>query len=164
MNILYYKDFLSDNRTEQKSKLQLSNYINYINSGYEPVYPSIDYCAIRKIDDWAYDKLPDITVSEFEDSIKVYNDPEYAWFNSSVALILSPEINIVYHNKKQSDGTYKKLDDIIIEVLMKYYQLSETDTAIAKYITSKYNITNNWEYYSETNVDDYNYSLTFRLK
>lgn len=164
LNILYYKDFLSDNRTEQKSKLQLSNYINYINSGYEPVYPSIDYCAIRKIDDWTYDKLPDITVSEFDDSIKVHNDPEYAWFNSSVALILSPEINIVYHNKKQSDGTYKKLDDIIIEVLMKYYQLSENDTAIAKYITSKYNITNNWEYYSETNVDDYNYSLTFRLK
>ena len=57
---------------------------------------------------------------------------------------------------------YKTVDDIIIEYLQVYYNTN--NISLIKYIKGLYNYTNDWEYYSNTNVDDYIYSVSLTLK
>lgn len=156
---LYYKDYISDNGIN--SKLKNSIYTSYVNTGYEPLYPSIGYCAIKSFTDWKYEELPELFVSEHKDKVVPYGTPEYSWFNANKNLILVPEIHCACENKK-IDGKYKSVMEIAEEYLHKFYDITDSDTI--KYILSKYNVSNKWEYFSETNVDDYIYNLTFKLK
>lgn len=161
-NILYYKDYVSDDNDNGNSRLKHSKYMKYLNSGYEPLYPSIDYCAIKKITNWTYDNIPMISPTEYDNDIKLYSTPEYSWFNSNVIIIMQPELSFTYINKQKPDGTYENINSIVRKLLKSVYH-NNTDTEI-EYIMSKYNIENNWEYYSDTNINDYKYSVYLKLK
>lgn len=159
-NSLYYKDYGSNGDI---SRLKNSIYTKYKSNEYEPIYPSIDYCAIKRIDSWSYDALPLIQVLEHDDKVAPYRTTfEYKWFNISKCLILSPEIKVTYKCKRNDDGTYKSLDDIINECLTTYY--NTTNTEFIEYIKTLYTYTNKWEYASETNIDDYIYNIVITLK
>lgn len=142
-NTLYYKESLSE------ADVPNSVYSVYNKNEFEPLYPSIGYCAIKKLDNWSYDSIYDTT------------EHEYSWFNNSKVLILTDTINFTYVNTKVN-GTYKAVDDIIIEYLQVYYNTN--NISLIKYIKELYNYTNDWEYYSNTNVDDYIYSVSLTLK
>ena len=142
-NTLYYKESLSE------ADIPNSVYSVYNKNEFEPLYPSIGYCAIKKLDNWSYDSIYDTT------------EHEYSWFNNSKVLILTDTINFTYVNTKVN-GTYKTVDDIIIEYLQVYYNTN--NISLIKYIKELYNYTNDWEYYSNTNVDDYIYSVSLTLK
>lgn len=162
LNILYYKDYVSDDRTRGKSKLQNSDYIRYINSEYEPLYSSINYCAIKGIKNWNYEELPTIVVSEHTDKVDLYNDIEYPWFNSSVIIPLNTVMHFKVINKKHEDNSYESLDSILYKCIKNAYNID--NESVINYILSKYSIINNWDYFSDTNIDDYIYDIVLTLK
>ena len=159
-NVLYFKDYISDNRIGGVSKLTKSNYMKFINTGYEPNYPSIDYCSIKPIEIWNYSSLPEIQTSEHE-SIQPLINIEYSWFDDNVCLPLQPILTGQCENKC-IDGHYKTLNEILKEYISNFYNIDDKNTI--DYIISKYSIESNWEYASETNVEDYIYDITLTLK
>lgn len=162
-NTLYYKDYISDDRTtKNSSKLQNSKYSGYIVSGHEPLYPSINYNAINKMLDWNYNCLPDIYVSEHDEAVKPYSGYEYKWFETNNLIILTDKINFTCINEKQPNGKYHSTEYLIKEYLKQYYDT--TDEMFVEFILSKYDITKNWEYFSNTNISDYKYNITLSLK
>ena len=154
---LYYKDYVSND--DDNSKFKLSPYYKYGNTGYEPTYPSIDFCPIRKIDNVEYGRMPDILVTEHEERIPIYSKPEYTWFDDNKYFVLLPSLKFYYSNTVE-DG-YESLDDIVKKLLKEYYNVS--DEAI-EHIKSLYVINNKWEYESITNIHDYKYEITLTLK
>lgn len=155
-NTLYYKDYLNE------AKLKNSVYTLYNANKYEPLYPSIDYCAIKKLTDWSYNKLPKVIVSEHDNQVGIYkNDFEYSWYNNSKCIILEPEIKFTHINKC-IDGVYDSVDNIVTNYLKTFYNTSNDD--LITYIKGLYEYTNNWEYYSITNVDDYIYNISMKLR
>lgn len=156
---LYYKDFVSDNRSNGKSKLQLSVYSQYINTGYEPLYPSIKYCSIKKNRTWSYNTLPNISVTE--NNNQPLSKYDYAWFNDGKYLHLQNKIKFEYINSPDTNGVYKTLPEIVFDYLKDMYGCSDE---ITKYIQSKYIVKNDWEYFSDTNVTDYVYKIELTLK
>lgn len=155
-NALYYKDCIYDDATELKNTV----YSKYNKSGFEPLYPSIGYFAIKKTDRWSFDEVPKTFVNDFKKTI--YHEPEYSWFNNSTVLILEPEIKFTYINKRQLDGSYRSSYEAVCEYLKAQYNITDDNTI--NYIASRYEIDNDWDYFSDTNVDDYKYNITIRLK
>ena len=158
MNELYFKDYVSDNRVNGVSKLTRSSYMKYLNTGFEPTYPSIGFFPIKKIENWNYDSLPIISSSEGDNP--VINDIEYSWFEDNVCLLLEDKLKFRKINTKQ-DG-YKTLKEILVDCIKEYYKI--TDKRLADFIISKYDISSDWEYESIHNVDDYIYDITLTLK
>ena len=153
-NILYYKDYISGD------KLKNSIYSDFKLLNYEPLYPSINYCSIKKINTWSYDECPVINVTEHNNPVSIYgNNYEYKWFNVSKCLILNKKLNFEYIKTK---GDNRNLDTIITEKIYEYYKLTNID--IANYIKSLYQIENDWEYLNDTTVDDYIYRVSMNLK
>ena len=129
--------------------LKTSAYSKYNNLGFEPLYPSIGYCAIKKLNEWS------------RDTHFATTDKEYSWFNNSRCLILLPELKFTYVNSPV-DGVYKPLDTIVLDLIADTYGI--TDMATVNYIKNLYTYSNNWEYYSDTNISDYVYQITMKLK
>ena len=156
INILYYKDYVSNDIDIKKSNLRKSNYMQYIDSGFEPSYPSLNYCSIKKIENWSYDSIPTISVSEYNFPIKLINDIEYSWFNTNKCINLKDELNFVIEAKANN------LNKLIKDYISKYYEIS--DENMISYIISKYSINNNMEYKSNTDIEDFVYNITLTLK
>jgi hypothetical protein len=162
-NTLYYKDIISDTEVNGVSNLKRSVYNTYAKSKFEPLYPSINYASIKKIRSFDYSSVPEIKVSEYESPIRLINDVEYSWFNDGLSMFISPELSATYINRlDRTNGTYESLDTIVYKIIQSYYNLN--DDKKIRYILSLYDITNSWEYASEYNVDDYIYSITFKMK
>ena len=162
-NIIYFKDYVSDNRLDKLSNLQKSKYMKFINTGFEPLYPSIDYCSILSCNKWNYEKMPSINNSEFTDvknKVKITKNSEYSWFDSGTSLILPTKIIIEYIHKKD-DGKFN-IDEIITNYFIKNFDITDSDKI--SYIKSLYTLEYNWEYYSLDNIDDYVYTIKLLLK
>lgn len=152
---LYYKDYLFDS---DMSKYKDTSYYKFGNIGYEPLYPSIGYCGIKKIDLWRYDELPKIKISESNEDRPLFDNMEYTWFDINSFIVVNPKISFSYINK---DGA-EELKDIIFDYIKKFYNVSEESKI--DYIMSLYECENNWEYLSDTNINDYIYNITLKLK
>ena len=149
-NTIFYKDYINEN------ELGTSIYAKYGKLKYEPLYPSIDYCAIKKSSNIDYTYLPE----------DIYNnDYEYSWFNNSKCLMLNPKITFKYNTKDNTKvNGIKKLDEIIVDKLKEYYNIEDNDITKLNYIKNLYEYTNNLEYYSNTDINDYIYNITLTLK
>ena len=159
-DILYYKDYLSDDRKEGLSTLQKSIYAKYAYSNFEPNYPSIGYSACKKVPDYNREDIPTIYISE-HGNIPLINTVEYSWFNNGISIYVLPELKFTYLNKKQNDGSYKSVKNIVIELLKDYYNVEDK---ILDTIVDMYSIKSDWEYASDTNIDDYLYKIELTLK
>ena len=158
---MFYKDYVSDDSLN--SKLKNSAYAKYSNTKYEPLYPSIDYFAIKRVDDYTYESVPLVKVSEHDDLVPIIgNVYEYQWFNNNKCLLLSNTIKFVYDQTKRPNGIIDSVDNIVEEYIKSYYNIDDADKA--KYIKSLYEYSNDWEYYSMSNIDNYVYSITIKLK
>jgi hypothetical protein len=165
-DILYYKDFISDDRTETDenpngiSNLQKSIYVKYAYTNYESNYPSIEYSACKKIESYD-DELPEIKVSEYENNIPLINTKEYKWFNNGVSIYILPKLNFTCTSRKLENGLYEQLEDIIKRLISEYYDI-EGETL--SHIFNLYEIKSDWEYSSLENIDDYIYNIELTLK
>lgn len=151
---LYYKDYGSE------SKLKPTTYIRYSKSEFESLYPSLDYCAIKKIDKWDYQNRPKIKVFEHDEKIEMLNEFEYTWFDDNKYMILNSELTLEYYQTKENG--YENLDDIVAKCIADYYNINDSNKI--NYIKSLYEYKNTWEYASDTNIDDYKYSIRLTLK
>lgn len=151
---LYYKDYGST------SKLLSTEYHKYSESGFEPTYPSLGYCAIKKIDEYDYNVKPKIQAFGYADKIDLLNEFEHTWFDDNKYIVLKNDLTLEYIQTKE-DG-YETLDDIVFKLLGKYYNTDDKEKI--EYIKSLYEYKNMWEYMSDTNVDDYKYTIRLTLK
>lgn len=151
---LYYKDYGSE------SKLKSTAYIRYSKSELEPLYPSLDYCSIKKIDEWDYQTRPKIKVFGYDEKIEMLNEFEYTWFDDSKYMILNSELTLEYHQTKENG--YEDIDDIVAKCIADYYSINDSNKI--DYIKSLYEYKNTWEYASDNNIDDYKYSIRLTLK
>ena len=148
---MYYKDYISDGNIA--SKLKSSPYGQYANSGYEPLYKSIGYYSIlsRDID---YIKIPDVMVSEFSGNVPLNTNVEYKWFNNGLILSIRPELHFTIIKTSEDN-----LEDKIIEELTHYYGNDNIN-----YIRNLYDVSYDWDYVSSSNVTDYRFNITLKLK
>ena len=166
-NYLYYK--LSDKSNE------LDVYNKYIPTKFPPLYPSLNYFAIKKIEEIDFNKpslLPYIDDDSFTDEDKLnnfkLNNLEYSWYNHSQ--IYSLRTNITFN----IEDNIKDEDELITKIkkqLGKIYNISnetETDEIIIEYIYKQYEVLYDWEYTdfikNNTNTNfDYKYIYTINL-
>ena len=159
-NTIYFKDYINENTVNS------SKYIKYSKSGFEPIYPSINYCTIMNIDpsNWDYATPPTVCVSAFPYPISIYKyNTEYKWFNNSLCSLLDKEFTYTYTNVTTGDGYLSKpIDDIVHDGFCSHY--NNNNEAFINYIKTLYDYKVDWEYVSETNVDDYVYTVKYTLK
>ena len=153
-NTLYYKDYVSENTLPQ------TPYAKYGKSDFEPKFPSIGYCAIKKLNEWNLRDLPSVTVSEHDDPVKIYREVnEYKWFNNSKCLILPPVIKFKYVYHAADDS--QTVDEIVTNHIKEHHGI--TDDQI-KYVKNLYNVTNDWDRCSDDSLNDYVYNISLTLK
>lgn len=154
---LYYKDYISE------TNLKNSVYLKYNTLNYEPIYPSIGYCAIKLITDYNRDELPKVKVSNSINDVNIYSsEHEYKWFNNNKYFIINPEINFTctkdYNNENDNDSLITKIKAYIQNL----YNISNEEQI--NHIIKLYTVTYNWEYESNTNVKKYIYNISLKLK
>jgi hypothetical protein len=155
---IYFKDYISDDRTYGLSNLQKSIYGQYVKSGFEPLYKSIGYNSILSTE-IEYDKLPNVKVSEHVNKIPLLNTVEYKWFNDSIIIPFVQEHNIAFTIDESEN-----VKDSIKQYLMSYHNITNTSVIDEHYIYDKYNVSYNWEYHSLDDVQKYDYKIKLRLK
>ena len=145
-NYLYYKDTIIPNKTDKYYK-------KYSNSGYEPLFPSINYCAIKTIQNWEYD-IP---------QKELINTTEYSWFNNNACIVILPKLqfNIEVKHISKIENITTTIDEFVYNKLKETY--AEVDKNKILYIKSLYDITYDWNYISN-DIDNYIYTITMKLK
>ena len=132
----------------------------FFNTGYSPIYKSINYSTCNEIKNYNETDLPIVNISEHGD-IPLIHSCEYSWFNNGSSIFVLPELNFKYTNKKRADGTYKLVKDIVNDLISEYYNASGE---LLDFLVSLYNYKSSWEYVSDTNIDDYLYTIELTLK
>lgn len=157
VNTIYYKDYISNDKTDLKLENSVYSKYNYLN--YEPLYPSLNYCAIKKLKDWNYNELPKLKVSEHNENVSIYdNNYEYSWFNESKIIILNPEI---IFNEEKNINDNKTINSIIETKLKNYYNIE--DNNLSAFIKNMYDYTVNWDYSTNTSIENYTYTIKLKL-
>lgn len=144
-NYIYYKDYISIN------DIKNTVYSNYSKYGFEPLYPSINYCAIKN-NLCTYNELPN-----FAEGVKINPEPEYSWFNTNTYFWMDDTIKFgdIQLNSVDSESINERITDLIKE----HYAI--TDDEIAKYIINKYNCVTKLTGFES---DTYIYNITLTLK
>lgn len=151
-NTIYYKEKLSAN------DLESSIYANPNNIKYKPKYKSIGYFGIKSINNASYNKIPEDFIIE--------SNPEYTWFDTNNFLLLKSEI-IASKKSKKDDNQTMSLDDAVNEIIAETYKYDKSnpkDKSEILYVKSLYNVSNNLEYESDENIENYIYNITLKLK
>jgi hypothetical protein len=86
-------------------------------------------------------------------------DIEYSWYTDNSFILINSEVNFTVINLA---GNYKTPDTYVYEYIRKQYNIA--DDNLIKYIKNLYNYKNNWDYYSDTNIQDYKYNISMKLK
>ena len=149
---LYYKDYVSDDRSNGTSKLQMSPYGHFVITGYEPLFKSIGYYSILSTE-MDYVNVPKVSYTEHND-VSLIQTPEYKWFNNGWSIGVKDEHNFVLV-KKADDN----LETMICDYLKRFYKVEDIT-----YIRGLYDILYDWEYESPQNISEYRYNITLKLK
>lgn len=158
-NFLYYKDYLSAEDSEDELGIPINSpWKNSVYSKYNNIYgyafPSIGYCAIKKIDNWDYQKIPNTHLNK-----PIINDIEYHWYNNGMHIALISELNFKLESKI-IDNKYVNLVDLIKEYIGEYYGISGS---ILEYVFSLYEYENFFEYKNIKDIKNYIYDIKLTL-
>ena len=159
-NYLYFKDVISDDRSNGLSQLQKSLWAQYVRTGFNPNYPSIGYYSYKYQEiDYAHPNIISTTLTP--DQHPICQNFEYSWFNNGSILILKPELEFNVYTKFQTINGQQQplsLDDLIRDWLKNYYN---GDDAKIDYILSLYETESSFEYdYSGVTAQDPQWFLT----
>ena len=149
---LYYKDYVSDDRSNGVSKLQSSPYGQFVITGYEPLFKSIGYYSILSTE-MDYVNIPTVSYTEHE-NVPLIQSPEYKWFNNGWSIGVRDE-----HKFVLIKGTDDNLEEMICNYLRRFYKVADVT-----YIRNLYNVSYDWDYVSLTNINEYRYNITLKLK
>lgn len=156
VNTLYYKDYVSNG---EQSKLKNSNYFKYNGLAFEPTWPSINFCSIKKLNNWSREQYPTVKVTEYDSEVYILgNNFEYKWFNENKCIVLNTEI---IFNEEKNINDNKTIDSIIETKLRTYYNIE--DNNLLAFIKNMYDYTVNWEYSTNTSIENYTYTIKLKL-
>jgi hypothetical protein len=132
-----------------------SKYKKYYGSGYPPLYPSIDYCSLLERR-FSYE-CPN------EESLKGFVNvgSEYKWFNHNLRHNLIPEISTILESRKDVNGEFVKIIDLVKEFVGEYYGVKDEKL---DYIYNLYDVKYSFEYKSPSNINEYVYDIKLTLK
>lgn len=159
-NYIYKKDCIIDWKS--------SKYNTYHDSGYPPIYPSINYCSYIETKlyyDITKEKVKDgIKWIWSEDDIKKFTNSkyEYKWFNANQRYYLSPVLEFNEEFQRDESGKLKKIKDIIRDSVREYYNINEE--GVLDYIFSLYDLEISFDYASPTDINNYIYKAKLTLK
>lgn len=141
---------------------ELKDMQKYLVSNYSPAYPSISYHFIdRAVETYTY---PNGGLG---------NDSfiESHWYNTNKIIGLEPEISVDLQSESNDDGKYKKLDDLVMKFLGKYYGLTDkngeinnSDRPLLQYIKSLYTYKSSFDYAEVDDINNYIYRVKIELK
>lgn len=132
---------------------QYEQYLKYKSTGYLPQYPSIGYTDIRNIGK---------TIYEDKNKTHIPNKPEYTIYKDSICYNLLPDISTTINSKKDENGNYIKLKELVKNYIKELYNIQNDDTL--DYICSLYNYKSSFDYKESNNIDDYIYNVEIKLK
>lgn len=149
-NYLYTKKIYG--KDDFKLDKPASIYSLYSSSGFEPLFPSIEYCSIESVR------------QNYEDYRGVVGEEllEVKWFNWSHYIELAPEINLTC--RKSGDDRSKELDDLILDELAVIYKFEDRRDPRLKYIYGLYNTYSDFDYIDKKSHNDYIYTVKLTLK
>jgi hypothetical protein len=154
---LYYKDYVSDDRSNGLSTLQRSIYGMYIATGYEPLYKSIGYYSILSTE-MDYKNVPSVQYSETKNHtdthVPLIQIPEYKWFNDGMSMSVKDNHRFTIVKTMTDD-----LEKMVCDCLGDIYGSDNIS-----YVRSLYNIEYDWDYLSPTEINEYKYNIILRLK
>lgn len=133
-NFEYYKDLVEN---YNKSKYRL-----YDGSGLSPKFPSIDYFSILKQKQDYVNLNPD-----FDQNIY-----EFTRFNNNLIVLTPSEVSL------QCTANNKEDVERAIDDSLKFIDMD------INYIKSLYDISINFDYIDDTNINSYNYDIKLKLK
>lgn len=141
----------------------LSNFTKYINSGYAPKFPSIDYFSLKSFDlTYSWDNYSSILKD------LPYDYPDVKWFNQSRSLMLIPSLKYdLVVEDKNGDGSISKeeLCQVLRNKIIATYRYNSKDESKIDYTISQYNITYDLQETSfEGNKTIFKYIVKFDLK
>lgn len=138
-NYVYKKKILDENESDLIKK--------YHDSGFPPIYPSIDYYFLQKTEE-----LYNIQ------NINIETGGEYHKFNYNLIYILYPNLEFTYTTQQDLPNT---VEDMVDQFLKDKYKQNDINT---QYIKSLYEIDYTTDYVSEYNINDYIYRIKLTLK
>ena len=97
-----------------------------------------------------------MTVKEFVDV-----GGEYKWFNHNLRHNLIPEISTILESRKDANGEFVKIIDLVKEFVGEYYGVKDEKL---DYIYNLYDVKYSFEYKSPSNINEYVYDIKLTLK
>jgi hypothetical protein len=149
---LYYKDHVL------YSNLSTSKYGGY--TEYETKYPSIDYCGINKISNWARNEIPMVSTTNAT-NIPLIDGFEHSWYRKNKCILLKPKIVFEYEFTSPTEFN-TTINDIILSKVGDIYGYTSTNNEYIAYIKNLYSYT--YEYIIDSTTNKYKYSITLTLK
>ena len=96
---------------------------------------------------------PIVRTSEF-DNVPIMDGVEFGWFNNGMSVCIDP-----VHKFE----LIKTVDDDLETMLRNYLSQRYGDTNV-EYIRGLYDVSYDWDYVSPTNINEYRYNITMKLK
>lgn len=164
-NYLYYKDVMS------QDDFCKSIYSTYINSPHKPLYPSIGYFPYKKIvQKYSIEEQAKTCNTDVLDTLR--NMYEYRWFNVSNYLIMHPQVTINFMTKDVfGDNQFHAMSETEKKYGIKEHiknELSELyniyDNGLLNYMYELYDVESQYDYESETDINNYKYNIKLTLK
>lgn len=159
-NYLYYKDYLSDKEELDelnipiKSQWSKSIYSKFNNIVCGYTFPSIGYCAIKPVEKWDYENVPNTL-----DYKPLISDIEYNWYNNGIHITLIPSLNIELQSKI-INGEYVKIQELVKEYIGTYYNISGK---LLDYVFSLYEYESSFDYKDIKDITNYTYKIKLTL-
>lgn len=136
-NYIYNKRYLKDISEND-------NFRKYVNSGYQPLYPSIGY--------WSYEN----NIITYDKPLDYVSDIEYKWFDNSRALYTKPELIFIVSSQ------YNDIGSINSEIKTRIKTITNSSDDIVDYIFNIYNITYDFIGLDDNNYFKYNINMKFK--
>ena len=148
----------------------VKKYNDNIHTGYDDVYPSIDYFSLDKLS-WTnqfnemktstqYSQLPNYYTNELSEN----NFTDVCWFDHSVGMHLDSNIEVETIYSKNDLGN-KTDEEIAIEIFNKYIEdnFYIDNTIMQKILYEKYRYSVVVDYASDKKIDKYKFKVTYTL-
>jgi len=156
-NNIYIKRFI------KHSDITDSAFAKYANSGFEKLYPSIDYYAWEKSDIiYEEDGIIHKDTRNYPYEYKWLNEGQTYLFHNTIEFIMdNVEIDVENKTYTYQGITKNSLNDWVLALLKAKYNTSDD---LAQYIYNLYEIKIDWDYQSNDCITKYKYTIKLQLK
>lgn len=152
--MLNYRYYQSKYITGDENKI---SFFKYKNSQHLPLFPSIGYFSIDKVNEfYDYQKASGDWQNIIDSKIEWKN------FNDSSILFLMPSFDVTLESKKDENGNYILIKDLVRQYLKNKYKIE--DDKVLNYIYDLYEYDSSYDYRANDDIKNYIYTVKITLK